>query len=282
MFEAAALSRQLYCNTRGASTITDATKKSRVTFNLNEPIIVPAETDMYVSVISAEIPMSIYTVDTNYALTFTFNKAFSLITYSYTITASTTAPASTNLFVTPGNYSGDTNAAAFAAQLNGKAFTTPGGDVITLTVLYTPSSTTNSKFTISWTSANAYTYGLTLTSPKMGITVYNMVSPVSSNDVPRLTPSYFMIASNFSTHNQNLYGFSPNVLAKIPIGAAFGQIQTYTNYTQYTTRVADKTISSVELVILDDLNNEVNLQTYDWSCTLQLDFKTKLIAPRNF
>ena len=157
MFEAAAPSRQLYCNTRGASTITDATKKSRVTFNLNEPIIVPAETDMYVSVISAEIPMSIYTVDTNYALTFTFNKAFSLITYSYTITASSTTPASTNLFVTPGNYSGDTNAAAFAAQLNGKAFTTPGGDVITLTVLYTPSSTTNSKFTISWTSANSYT-----------------------------------------------------------------------------------------------------------------------------
>ena len=281
MFEAAAPSRQLYCNTRGASTVTDAVKNSRVTFNLKEPIIVPQECDMYVSVISAEIPMPIYTIDSNYSLTFTFRVFGGFVPLVYTITAPGTTPATNNLFVTPGNYSGDVNAAAFAGQLNGKVFVV-GADTITLAVTYSPATTTNSKFTIAWTSANSNNYTLTINSPKMGINVTNQVSPVSSNDVPRLTPSYFMLASNFSTHNQNLYGYSPNVLAKIPIGAAFGQIQTYTNYTQYTSRVADTFISCVELVLLDDLNNEVNLQSFDWSATLQLDFKTKMSTSRNF
>jgi len=249
---------------------------------LREPIIVPEEVDMYVSVVSVEVPISIYTIDTNYTLTFAFRVRFAVTQQVFTITApGTTPPAATNLFVMPGNYSGDVNAASFAGQLNGKQFVV-GTDTITLAVTYTPATTTNSKFTISWASSNANAYLLTINSPKMGINVTNQVSPIVSNDVPRLTPSYFMIASNFNTHNQNLYGFSPNVLAKIPIGATFGQIQTYTNYTQYTSRVTDKTISGVELVLLDDLNNEVNLQSFDWSATLQLDFKTKMSTSRNF
>lgn len=281
MFENSAPSRQLYCNTRGSSSVADAIKNSRVTFNLKEPIIVPQECDMYVSVISAEIPMSIYTVDSNYSLTFTFKLFGGTVPLVYTITAPGTTPSTNNLFVTPGNYSGDVNASTFAGQLNGKVFVV-GGDTITLAVTYTPATTTNSKFTISWTSANANVYVLTINSPKMGINVTNQASPVSSNDVPRLTPSYFIISSNFKTQNQNLFGNSPNVLAKIPIGASFGQILTYTNYTQYTSRVAEKTISCVELVLLDDLNNEVNLQSFDWSATLQLDFKTKMLTINTF
>lgn len=81
-------SRQLYLNSRYANYITDTTKNSQCTFNLNEPINVPPGRNCYVSVVSAEIPNTIFSVDNSTAIPLIFTKPSPLL---ITATASTAA-----------------------------------------------------------------------------------------------------------------------------------------------------------------------------------------------
>ena len=68
-------SRQLYLNSRNASYIVDTVKNSRLTFSLNEPIICPKGHELYASIVSCEIPNTLYTVDANTTFVFNWYKA---------------------------------------------------------------------------------------------------------------------------------------------------------------------------------------------------------------
>ena len=114
-------SRQLYLNTRYANYVVDNTKQSQVTFCLNEPIQCPNGYDLYASVLSAEIPNTITTVDTSTTFVFSFScPSLAISNQTVTLTTSSTIPwTAYNLIVPTGNYSGQSGTTINAATLAG-------------------------------------------------------------------------------------------------------------------------------------------------------------------
>ena len=77
-------SRQLYLNSKYANYTNDTIKNSQVTFNLNEPINVPVGKQAYCSVVSAEIPNTIFSVDNSTTINVVATKPSFLINITNT------------------------------------------------------------------------------------------------------------------------------------------------------------------------------------------------------
>ena len=81
---------------------------------------------------------------------------------------------------------------------------------------------------------------------------------------------YFLVRSSFRYRNQYLTG---RYLAKIPVNVAQNYYLNYVNLTNYKHPVSDRNFGFIEISIHNEDGSDVNLgATYDWSCTLQIDF----------
>ena len=82
---------------------------------------------------------------------------------------------------------------------------------------------------------------------------------------------FLIVRSNFQYRNQYLQG---RALAKIPVNVAQNFYLNYVNQTQYSHPIGDRIVSFIDLSLHNEDGSDVSLgATFDWSCTLQIDFK---------
>lgn len=257
-------SRQLYLNSRTASTIIDTTKMSKLSFKLNDTIICPYGFDFYVSLVSAEIPNTIYTVDdTNNIIAFGFANA----------TLGTYLPFSVTL--QKGKYSGITGLNSIASQLSGNNLYTLDNTTLTLTVTF---NIALNRFSFSYSrnvGGYVYDFALTYKYPLLGTTVTSARSSSSfiASTYPKLYPTYLLLATNLNTNNQAVNVSKQAILDKIPVVVPANSFMFYKNWLLYRTKITNKHIDTINVSLLDDLGNEVNLNGSNWSFTLQIDIK---------
>lgn len=285
-------SRQLYLNSRNASYIVDSTKMSRMTFSLNEPLVCPKNYELYASIVSCEIPNTLFTVETSSTFVFNFFKSGTVAngimtggTLAGTITftaapavATVPAPANTNLVIPIGNYSGSTAPATLATYLSKTTYTF---DATTITFV-TSYSTATSRFQIAWSSA-ANVYGLQITNAILGFSSTSVLCPTGTGTtlntpqvattVPRLFPNYLLIATNLNTYNQAVGQSKISALGKIVIDVPFNSWIYFRNWFLYSTRITNREIGNIELSLYDEFGNEANLNGANFSITLQIDTK---------
>lgn len=260
-------SRQLYLSSRNASQIRDTTQMSNMSFKLNEAIICPQGFDFYVSLVSAEIPNTIYTIDdTNNEVVATFRNISTNVTQTYTFK------------ITNGNYSGEAGLNRLASQIGGSLSFTADGTIINLSLSW---DRTRSKFFVNFTNqVGLNSYRLSFQKPLgtrpnfLGIGNGPALS-ISSYlyDYPRLYPNYLLLATNLSTDNQAVNVSKQAILDKIPVDVPANSYIFYKNWLLYRSKISNRHIDTINVSLLDDVGNQVNLNGAHWSFTLQIDIK---------
>jgi hypothetical protein len=282
-------SRQLYLNSRNASYVQDPTRNSRLSFNLNEPIVCPKGHEFYASIVSAEIPNTLYSINPGDTIVFNWYKSGALAG-STTFTCATTvatnpAPANANLVIPAGNYSGTTNSTVLATYLS-KTTLAFDATTITFTTTY---DTATSRFRIAWTSA-ANTYSLAINSVLLGFNIANtsataLATPIVASTLPRLFPNYILIGSNLNSYNQAVGQSLIPALAKITIDVPFNSWIYFRNWFLYTTRITNREIFNLEITLYDEFGQLLNLNSGHFSFTIQIDTKqmiTNSLGTGNF
>lgn len=86
---------------------------------------------------------------------------------------------------------------------------------------------------------------------------------------------FLLVKTSFSYRNQ--YGAN-RYFAKIPVNVAQNFYINYINQTMYSHPIRDRTLSYIQVSIHNEDGSDVSLGSgWDWSCTLQVDFK-KVVA----
>ena len=363
-------SRQVYLTSRTANTITDSTKMSQMTFCLTEPIKAPDGYDLFCSLVDAQIPNTIQTVDANTTFVLTFYNSFLGYTFVETLTTSPTiVGTSTNTVVQTGNYSGTTGPSSLATQLSkvysplqqtisifgteyvassasgtnililangpvlvGEVITffnsgitasglaintkyyiisqsggatninitvslTSGGtvvplttatlgattgictvnDVITTTVTY---NAIQSRYQIAWTSIqspNGSQYALTMNNIMLGVNCTSSPTPTLATGIPKLFPNYLLVGTNMAVVNQSPGMSQMATIGKVVIDVPYNSWVMYKNYFLFTSKISQRELGTIEVVLYDEYGNLANLNGANWSMTLQFDTKLKMI-----
>ena len=265
-------SRQLYLNSRNASYVQDPTRNSRLSFNLNEPIVCPKGHEFYASIVSAEIPNTLYSINPGDTIVFNWYKGGVLagsITYTCANNVATVPAAANALLVIPaGNYSGTTNSTVLAGYLSKTAFAFDG-ITITFTTTY---DTATSRFRIAWTSTNATNTTATAianintngsaNSGQAIITLASLTGLVVGASVSGQSQipanSYITainIGANQITINNNL---SATLATALPLTFSFGAGTPYLQLTSITNAVVGATISGTNIpanAIISSINS---------------------------
>ena len=276
------MSYQLYLNSRSA-TITDTTKMSKMSFKLNDTLCCPQEYNMYVSLVSAEIPNTMYNtaiVPISFTVDNSNNKVFLGLFYQNTNTITT-------ITLTNGVYQGINGFNSIAFQLS-KAYyysQTINGIIdpvpINLSVIYNPTiqlftlnSDRNSAYQASiyiqvlgngGTSGGTYTF-LSFPFNTLNVQPYQTSGFVSST-------RYLLLASNLNTPNQAVGVSKQSIIDKIPVDVPLFSYIFYKNWLLYRTRISNRHIDTIQLTLLDDQGNEANLNSSNWSCTIQVEYR---------
>lgn len=260
-------SRQLYLSSLNASQIRDTTRMSNMSFKLNETIICPPGFDFYVSLVSAEIPNTIYTVDnTNNVVVIRIRNVTSLLSQNFTFN------------IANGNYIGISGLNNLASQIGGALTFTPDNSVINVSFSW---DTRRSKFFVNFTNqvgTNNYSFGFVRPSPASpNIFGASLGVPLTTSgylyDYPRLYPNYLLLATNLSTDNQAVNVSKQAILDKIPVDVPGNRYIFYKNWLLYRSKISNRHIETIDVSLLDDLGNQVNLNGSNWSFTLQIDIK---------
>ena len=362
-------SRQVYLTSRTANTITDSTKMSQMTFCLTEPIKAPDGYDLYCSLVDAQIPNTIQTVDANTTFVLNFYSASLGYTFTETITTSPTiAGTSTNTVVQTGNYSGTTGPASLATQLSkvysptsvntiynsdyvassasgtnilvlslgpvlvGETITftnagitaaglavntkyfiisqsggsaninitvslTSGGTVVPLTTATLGSTTgaclvndtitttvtynaAQSRYQIAWTSVqspNGANYTLTMNNIMLGVNCTSATTPVLATGIPKLFPNYLLVGTNMAVVNQSPGMSQMATIGKVVIDVPYNSWIYYSNKFLFTSKISQRELGTIEIVLYDEYGNLANLNGANWSMTLQFDTRLHAI-----
>lgn len=358
-------SRQVYLTSRTANTITDSTKMSQMTFCLTEPIKAPDGYDLYCSLVDAQIPNTIQTVDANTTFVFSFYSSTLGYTFNTTVTTSPTiAGTTTNSVVQTGNYSGTTGPASLATQLSKQLVSTTStifvGDYITTattgtnivilnnagtgalvgeTIIFTNSGITacglvanttyfiktvvsgnqltlsltsggtvvpitstqsfnattgacnfndvitttvtynaiQSRYQIAWTSVYGTPYTLTMNNIMLGINCTNATSPVLATGIPKLFPNYLLVGTNMAVVNQSPGMSQMATIGKVVIDVPYNSWIYYKNWFLFTSKISQRELGTIEIVLYDEYGNLANLNGANWSMTLQFDTRLHTI-----
>ena len=361
-------SRQVYLTSRTANTITDSTKMSQMTFCLTEPIKAPDGYDLFCSLVDAQIPNTIQTVDANTTFVLSFYNSSLGYTMVETLTTSPTVlGTSTNSIVQTGNYSGTTGPTSLATQLskvysstintiynndyvvssttgtnilvlslgpvivgetitftnsgisaaglvaNQKYFVisqsgvasninitvslTFGGTVVALTTATLGSVTgaclvndtitttvtynaTQSRYQIAWTSIQSPTganYTLSMNNIMLGINCTAATTPVLATGIPKLFPNYLLVGTNMAVVNQSPGMSQMATIGKVVIDVPYNSWIMYKNWFLFTSKISQRELGTIEVVLYDEYGNLANLNGANWSMTLQFDTKLKMI-----
>ena len=268
---------QIHCNSSHADAYGgDPTYKSWCYFLFREPIVnLPNAYQFLISLNDAEIPVSYYCINsTNNVFTFLFNYT------SYSIT------------LNEGNYS----AYDVAAQLTSTNIPLPGDEpplAFSFSTIYDEKS-----------NKMVYKFVCLVDSPATASLTYPIVIPASTSKNPIfgfngrtdiLADLYIyrgstatlisnmcidtagtrcMFVKCLNVHTQaydSMTKFSGNILSRIPINQEPNGIVFWNNATAFKSKCTLKSLSMLEIQIVDENNQLVNFNNIDWSLCIQID-----------
>lgn len=237
--------KNYYLNSNNV-TAKNGTFKSDIVFNINN-LIKNDKNILYntISIVHSEIPFSFYNINAN-------NNKLSLSTG--------------DILIPFGNY----NANSLMKYLNGVF---PVGMVLTL-------DRSNGKFTLTYDSMITIykestcqrVLGLVYGANFVGSTI-NFPYPVNclgTNNIYIKSPN--IILDNYNTSTQDYI-----TLLSIPISVEPFELIIYNNFSQTKHLIKNKTLDSIEILIVDDNNNMINFNNTDWSITLQIETSYNIV-----
>lgn len=241
-------SNQIFLNSAQANSYTNGTKKSWVTFNLNDVVdLDKSAIEIKISLVSAQLPYSFYQIN---ATNNKINVYFGGTTVSY--------------YFPYGNYSVNSFISQWATTI-GASYTITFNSITNKFTFNNPyvfylSDDTNSLFPV---------IGL-----KKGTLYINNGTGITSdfccnfNGITRLN----IISSNFSVNNiDSLNQGQGAILASIPINCYQGGMILYNNYTNFKSTVTASGLNTFGIEIVDDFENYIDFNNQDWTMTFQLD-----------
>ena len=217
--------------------------KSDCVFNL--PVIeIDSQQQIYISVQSAVIPYTFYNInDSNNVLNYTLNGTFF------------------NMTITNGNY----NVNTLKTWLNANLF-------YNFTVSYNLNQNTftftNSQYDFTFLSSSTC-LGLLGFSSTTSSHFQTLTSTQSINLFPI---QCVCVSTNIKTNNINKHSINNNsVLCSMPVDVNPYGVLVYKNMNGFRVNTFTNVISSLNIRIVDHLNNIINLNGHDWSITIQID-----------
>ena len=247
------------------------------TFVLNQTINIPQEYELYVSVLTASVPVSWYATPNT---TIGYTKGTTLTPWGIYNTTSLlytgTIPA--------GNYSVGSGSSSDLMLLMGGTLNTAHVDINMTFSLVTGLLTfknINPSGTTTQNNANTIVVGPI---PLLGITSPLTIAPQASATA-QATPDiygtrYVNIVTSLATNNITA-GYVPrsggSVLLSIPVNASPFTILTYTPNQLLKNRLKESTINSIQVSLADSDMNPLNLN----GATFELDLLVECVIPPN-
>ena len=213
-------------------------------FFLNNRLEIPNQHTVYVSVVSANIPYSFYSIHSNNNF---FSYMINSVVYTFTIT--------------PGNY----NALNLVSFLNSNlqsGFSCSYNN-ITNKITFTH---TNSEFTIHSNSTCLNILGITKT--------FTSSSKILTGDtcVNLQTVQTIYMLTNLNVGNMCLCNINrSNVLTSIPVIGQPNSNIVYFNQNNFRNNMYSNVINFIHLKLTDQFHNALDLNGQHFHCTLQLD-----------
>ena len=249
--------RQLYLNSKYATLTKDDSKNSHCWFSLVDTVIIPKDYDnLLIEVQDAQIPISFFTVNTTNN---TFSATYDLGTFI-------------DVVIPVGNYDAISLAITAQSQIN-LAF----GSACQIQITYNEIS---NKFIFTKSSGTASSF--TLKFPIYASTLWGFASDSTNNSVNNVIKSPFGVdlagsrflfiqCPSFNTTNINSKtGTTNQIIAKVPITQDYLQIEQYMSKGFTIKSHNSKSISVVEIIIVDDNMNEIDFNGVDWSLTMNI------------
>ena len=221
--------RTCYISSKYATAVYNSTFNSSARFQLQQPISVPDDYELYVSVVSASIPFSFYAVPA------------SVVTYTLNGTA-------VNLSIPAGNWSA-TDLAGYLTDSN----------------VSTSYSTQTGFFTMTCGSAVTVSpstlFGITAATT--GTSISSAVIPDIAGT------RFINVLTNLGTDFVGAGSLpNAPVLASIPVSVAPNYLNTYLPGAPPKLRIKTNTLSSLDVQLTDDDLNLLNLNGGQWALTL--------------
>ena len=233
---------QIYLNSKNADIVKGS--NTNCTFFLPN-FEVPPEYYLYISIPFASIPVCFYNVNS------------SNNTLNYTLTGGSL----TTITITIGNYDVDTLLTKLNSLLTG------------FTVTYSESL---NKYTFTHATTN-FTFNESSTCfDLLGFTKIDQISSsltISSNRCVDLLPiKAFTICSNLRTNNITKTSKNEGkILAQIPITKNFGEVETYTNISNFRSNLYTNILTQLDITIGNQDCYSIDLNGVDWVMCIQFD-----------
>lgn len=234
---------QLHCDSKDGQKH-NSTMNSNVTFFINPPITINREVEnLSFCVNTFEIPISFYLVnDTNNKIRYNYNGAINTV------------------YIDKSNYSGK----QLGEMIN---------DLIpTITIVFDKYSfklsfTATSPFTLYKDSSAFDLMGFYTDTDKVAQYDGQNYKLISDKPVNLSGTKNLVIYTDLALNTITTKGHS-NILLKAPINCSFGEIYFYDNYKAEELNLSQNVLTSIQIKIKDDYNNYVDLQGFDWSCSM--------------
>jgi hypothetical protein len=246
--------KQIFLNSKYGSKL-NGTLNSEVQFNFENGYHIPEYDDVFISIENAIIPISFY-MFTEY------NNQIIIDDINYNIT--------------PGNYTIDT----LILELN---------NILPLTASF---NLNNNKITFSHTSN--FTLNICNAMNHLGFYEkdhYSVNNTLESDEVIDLSGNnmLYIQIEEFSSDNINSYnGKKGHTFCSIPIDIQFGDILTYHNISNISTKINSHHLTKITIRMLDEDFNPIDFHDKNWSLTIlikiyeNLEKKKKYMILRDF
>jgi hypothetical protein len=234
IFDTTFASRQIYLNSLHADYINGLT--SDVIWHLRDPLIVPQNIDILLSVVDAQIPHSVYSINS------------SNDTLSYNVGGS-----GQQVKLPHGNL-GANDVISFVNSNQGD---------MTISADFT-----TNKFKIVSSSV------VEITAPFFGFVPMQTGNTIIATNCFRFGGiTSILVGSNFILDSVDSYALHvSNIIARIPVDVPPGGFISYTNSNMYKQHLGSDYLSTIQLSLLDEDRNRIDLHGLHWSVTIQLDF----------
>ena len=213
-------------------------------FFLNNRLEIPSQHTIYVSVVSANIPYSFYSINSNNNL---FSYTINNVVYSLNITA--------------GNY----NALSLVSFLNSNlqiGFSC-SYNTITNKITFTH---TNSEFTINTNSTCLAILGITKTFTSSSKTL------TGDTCMNLQTVQTIYMLTNLNVGNMCLCNINrSNVLVSIPVTGHPNSNIVYFNQNNFRNNMYSNIINFINIKLVDQVHNALDMNGLHWTVTIQLD-----------
>ena len=259
------LDKRIIALTSKSGTLLNSSLKSNVSFQFTnlfnkDPSVAYAE----VGVVSAEIPVSFYTINENNN-TFTTNL----------IEGGVGDIIKTNI-IPQGNYTATSLITQFLATLASSYSANTTDPIVSLTI-----NRSNGKLTLGWVAPVAFNQIVFSTSPFMTLLGYVGDTELDAINLTRIATyplnllgvnKIYISTNNLLTYNYDSgkQGFS-NILATLEVDAPPYSIILYKNQTNTYNILRNDDVNSFTIELKDDVGNFIDFNNIDWNITLSLN-----------